>query len=504
MLWTLLLDVALKGLLLAAAGLATAWLLRRSSASARHMVLLLAIATLGALPVWTMLSPLFPHTLPAPGVLVPMPAAFFSITVTPGGRGDVTAWIAALWLSVAVLLLVKAFSAQWLVSRMCARAHPTGEFSGIVVRTSTEISMPFACGLWSTSILLPASSADWTAERREVVLLHEFAHAARRDALARLLGQITCALHWFNPLAWLAARRMGAEQEHACDDWVLRQGIRASDYATHLVEIARTFHSRELWRPAALGMAGCSPLHVRLGAILSATLPRSPLSRWQAALAFSGAVLIAAPVLALRPHLAGALTGSVHDGIGFVPGAAVVVKGPQGAVQATTDSTGGFRIAGLAPGRYEVRLRAPGFAESLSGIVVQTGREARLDRVLRVGEVREQLDVVAAGTPAPKRNETPRRIRVGGHVRSPKLVRMVRPSYPSRAKQAGISGRVLFRAVIGVTGTLQKLQVVDSPDPMLTQAATEAISQWQYVPTHLNGQPVEVETMISVNFELNP
>jgi beta-lactamase regulating signal transducer with metallopeptidase domain len=229
MLWTLLLDVALKGLLLAAAGLATAWLLRRSSASARHMVLLLAVVTLGALPVWTMLSPLFPRVIPAPGVLVPMPAAFFSITVTPGGRGDVTAWIAALWLSVAALLLVKAFSAQWFVSRMCARAHLTGKFSGIGVRTSTEISMPFACGLWSTSILLPASSADWTAERREVVLLHEFAHAARRDASARFLGQIACALHWFNPLAWLAAKRPEASASPALRPAATRFGSARPD-----------------------------------------------------------------------------------------------------------------------------------------------------------------------------------------------------------------------------------------------------------------------------------
>jgi len=502
MLWTLLVGVAVKGLLLAAVALSVAWLLRRSSASARHLVLLLAVVSLGALPVWTLLSPLLPVLIHAPAV--PVPGALFFITVTPGQGVDPRIWVAGLWLAVAAALLIKAVAAQWLVHRMCTRAHPDGEFFGVGVRISTEISMPFACGLRRTTILLPAAAASWSAERREVVLLHEFAHAVRRDTLARLVGQVAGAVHWFNPLAWLAVRQMAAEQEHACDDWVLRQGVRASDYANHLVAIARAVHGHPLWRPAALGMAGCSPLHVRLGAILSASLHRSPLTRWQAAAALCGAVLVAVPVVALRPQLTGALAGSVHDGFGFVPGAAVLVKGPQGTTQAKTDAAGGFRIAGLAPGRYEVRFRAPGFAEAAAPIVIQTGHEARLDRVLRLGEVSDRLDVVAPGTPAPKRAEPPRRIRVGGNVRTPQLTHMVRPSYPSQARQAGISGRVLFRAVIGITGKLQKLQLVDSPDPLLAQAATEAIAQWQYAPTHLNGLPVEVETMISVNFQLNP
>ena len=81
------------------------------------------------------------------------------------------------------------------------------------------------------------------------------------------------------------------------------------------------------------------------------------------------------------------------------------------------------------------------------------------------------------------------------------LIHQVKPTYPPLAKQARIQGAVVLQAVIGKDGTIQNLRVV-SGHPMLTPAAIDAVKQWRYKPYFLNGEPVEVETQITVNFTL--
>src|SRR5881394_1420997 len=81
-------------------------------------------------------------------------------------------------------------------------------------------AMPMTWGALRPVVLLPEAARAWAADRRREVLLHELAHVRRGDWAARLLAAVVCALHWFNPLAWMAARRMRDEQELACDDAV--------------------------------------------------------------------------------------------------------------------------------------------------------------------------------------------------------------------------------------------------------------------------------------------
>jgi protein TonB len=97
---------------------------------------------------------------------------------------------------------------------------------------------------------------------------------------------------------------------------------------------------------------------------------------------------------------------------------------------------------------------------------------------------------------------TPSRIRVGGNVQQAKLIRQPKPIYPPLAKQARISGVVHLNAIIGKDGTIQNLTVAGG-HPLLVPAAMEAVKQWVYAPTLLNGEPVEVVTQIDVNFTLS-
>jgi protein TonB len=106
--------------------------------------------------------------------------------------------------------------------------------------------------------------------------------------------------------------------------------------------------------------------------------------------------------------------------------------------------------------------------------------------------------------PAPpdvvKPPETP--VLVGGDVQSAKLITRVLPVYPQPARQLRISGTVHLLGIIAKDGTIQRLQVL-SGHPLLRQAAMDAVSQWIYRPTVLNGQPVEVEAPIDVIFTLS-
>ena len=105
----------------------------------------------------------------------------------------------------------------------------------------------------------------------------------------------------------------------------------------------------------------------------------------------------------------------------------------------------------------------------------------------------------AALPPPPK--ATPSRIRVGGNVAAAKLIRQVTPIYPTIAKTAHISGTVTLHAIISKDGSIEQLEYVSGP-PLLMRNAMDAVRQWRYNPTLLNGEPVEVDTTISVVFTL--
>jgi TonB family protein len=104
--------------------------------------------------------------------------------------------------------------------------------------------------------------------------------------------------------------------------------------------------------------------------------------------------------------------------------------------------------------------------------------------------------------PAPARPAPPSRIRVSSAVEQGMMLHRENPVYPSAAKQAKVQGSVILKAVISKEGTIEDLQVI-SGDPLLSGAAIDAVKQWRYRPYILNGDPVEVDTQIIVNFTLS-
>jgi beta-lactamase regulating signal transducer with metallopeptidase domain len=133
---------------------------------------------------------------------------------------------------------------------------------------TNQVSTPMTWGVINPVILLPDAVLSWPETRRAMVLAHEIAHVRRRDVLFHVLGRTACALHWVNPLAWLAVRRVRVESERACDDRVLLRGSRAASYAESLLQIALQASSRRRMVFPAIGMASRSDLEKRLRAVL--------------------------------------------------------------------------------------------------------------------------------------------------------------------------------------------------------------------------------------------
>jgi beta-lactamase regulating signal transducer with metallopeptidase domain len=336
----------LKATLLLVAGMLTAIALR--SAAARHLVWLATILSVLVLPGLLRLAPIRLEVLPAwfaPAAEALAPALDQAVVpdaaratlpdrrpraapVAPIAGSDlrpsptVFAWPAwpqallALWAGVALALLGRLVVADRAARRIVRSARPlddprwTALLHDLADRLDLpqapalvqgdQVEMPFACGVWRSTIVLPALAAQWPDERRQVVLLHELAHVKRRDLLGQQLGRVACAVYWFHPLVWSAARKLRAESERACDDLVLSCGARASDYASHLLDILTA--ARGPGAPAtALPMARAREFEGRLLAILDAGRPRRAPGRVQSVGLLAGLAAIFLSVAAAAP-----------------------------------------------------------------------------------------------------------------------------------------------------------------------------------------------------------
>jgi beta-lactamase regulating signal transducer with metallopeptidase domain len=222
------------------------------------------------------------------------------------------AWAAgaAVWLGALLLGVLRMRSegarARWVVegppAEMLERLRTeAGVRRPVLLLRGDASAMPVTWGLLRPRILLPAGAEAWPAERLRAVLLHELAHVRRGDWAVLLAVEAACALYWFNPLVWAAAARLRAEGEHACDDQVLRAGSRPSDYAAHLLEVARTLRAPRTAHAGAVAMARPAQIRGRLLAVLAEERPRGPVSRRFAVPVLLAASLAVALLAALSP-----------------------------------------------------------------------------------------------------------------------------------------------------------------------------------------------------------
>jgi TonB family protein len=397
---------------------------------------------------------------------------------------------------------------------------------------SRDKVMPQVLGEVRGRILLPHNFLDWPDADRVPVLLHELAHIKRHDLLSRAAVACVRALWWFQPATWWLARRLCVESEKACDELVLAAGISPSDYASSLLRIARAFDGTALGY-SALPMAGSGVFESRIENILNPktvvfTRQRSlglAMSFAVAAYAcsaarfgadFQGGVSMRRTVFAsMFPGLlpsaslsAAAIAGSVLDPAGTaVLDAKASLYNPDTKLHAETTSQGDGRFAfsHLAAGQYILRIDKPGYPPILKAIRV--GEDTEVNQGLRLQATPALSQPLSSPTdedhsPTTEPNRSSQPLRVAGEAQQAKLLQKVNPVYPQAAKLAGVQGQVVLDAVIASDGTPREIQVVSSPSSDLSQSALEAVRGWRYSTTLLNGNPVEVETWVLVNYTL--
>jgi TonB family protein len=558
----LLVASAWKATLILAAAFLINAALPRASAATRHFVWTVSLVTVALLPLalrftpeWTVpTASTFSVEAVAPAFLAPV-----STTLSAAQAPAPIPWLLLAWAAGVTLTAAWTALGAWRVRRI-VHAGKSTEFAGdfsIPVLISPPSPVPMACGIWKPAVVLPPVARNWPPERLQAVIAHEVAHIQRGDLWALAIGHVACCLYWFHPLAWLAARQLRIERERACDDAVLIGGIAAPDYATHLMELARGLRRPRI--PSA-AMADLSGLEARVRALLDSKRnhrPMSPRAAFATVAAFLAILLPAAAVHAQQPaapapppspaqHPVAAvenapapvkqrrarpvliaqaqaapapvppspagtaiISGVVQDSSSArIPNCSIAVTSPSGVesgqLVVQTNPVGAYQLPALPAGRYVVEFRVPGFALARREVTLTEGQQATVNVTLTVGSVQEAVTVVgkrSAAAPAPAGAQ---RVRVGGNVQAARLIAQSTPVYPQELQQEGITGSVVIKAGISTTGEPVTLQVISSPDSRLTRAAVEAVQQWRYSPTLLNGEPIPIETQVTVDFRLDP
>ena len=540
----LLLDSALRVSVVTGLALVAIILLRGRSAAIRHWVLAAATACALALPALQPVMPSWqiPVAMPAPlaravEATVPQVGRGTSATApAPQAAESSDTWSLAaapgwLWLAGTacfVALLMTGFARlAWLASRADAVENVVwqrhlrelsqryGLARPVQLLQSHHPALLVTWGVRSPKILLPLGADTWPADRIRVVLAHELAHVIRSDWLSQIGAEMLRALYWFNPLVWLAGRRLREESERACDDAVLEMGVDAPVYATHLLEVAKGFSGyRRAWSPAP-AIASPSHLERRVRAMLNARLNRRPLTRLARVAIVIAVVGITLPIAALAQASFSTFSGSVVDPMnGLLPKTVLVLTNTrtQAKYEVRSDASGRFEFVGLPPSDYLLEANLPGFA-TLRGTVSVTGQDVFQEIRLNVGELEETVTVVAGGGDQPDRPE-PREVKkrplpvcpdalaggIGGRIRPPVKVRDVRPRYPIGVDDAKDEELVRLNAVIATDGSIKDLQVVEPAHPAFAAAAVEGVRQWGFDETLLNCAPTEVRMQVSVMF----
>jgi TonB family protein len=532
--------------------MAATMVLRRRSAAVRHFVLAAALVCAAATPALRLVAPTWQATAgtwftASRVVLIDRPLAVLddSTTTTPssgsrapeGGRWNTAAvaralgiiWLTGLGASVFVLL-VGLFRLTWIASRAgrvtegpwvdaaADLAHAYGLRRPPLLLQGDHASLLGTWGFLRAKVLLPADAPHWPADRIRIVLGHELAHVRRRDWAVQLGAELLRAIYWFNPLLWLACRRLRLESEHACDDAVLKLGVEGQAYATELVDLARAFRSaRPVFVPAA-AIARPSSLERRVRAMLNVHLDRDPITRTAslaAAIVLAVVTVLVAGFGASAQSQFGSVSGSISDQNGrALAGVTLVLSNAtaQTKYEVKSDGSGHYEFVSVPAGNYELTFEFIGMsAIKREGLGVAGGRAAEVNAVMKIGSVMETLQIVAG--PGPEPTAKPRLMQVprvetpdpcatsaaGGCVRPPVKIRDVRPIFPAGVN-AGSGSVVILEGRIDVNGLMTDVEVLRSPDPALSNAAVDAVKDWEFLPTHLDGQPIETRMTVTVNF----
>jgi protein TonB len=428
------------------------------------------------------------------------------------------------------------------------------------IRYVAGLRQPATFGLLRPVILLPATLASAPGEVQRAVLSHELFHVKRRDWGWLLAEELVCAVFWFNPAIWWAVSRVHVARELVVDELAVLATGRRRAYVealmafadeTSLAPVAAFGGRRQLFhRIVMLSKEGVmsSRRLVITCAVVAAALAAGT---WQAVGAFP---LTAEPQL-IRQEKPGPLEQrakpvtpenpiprrlNVEQAVYPAEAEAVGARGSVAlritldelgrVVEArrisleviTTSPSAAIRMAEPNPGEQRFLINND---QALSDGLRAAAAAFEAEAMRAVEQWRYDPPAAApisfvvsfsfspGGTSAAQGTVTPRgrggaavstmqadgAIRVGGNIKPPKKIRDVRPVYPEVAKAASVKGMVIVEARVSADGSVEEARVLRSI-PLLDQAAIDAVMQWRFTPTLMNGVPVPVIMTVTVNF----
>jgi beta-lactamase regulating signal transducer with metallopeptidase domain len=539
-------------------GLVAAALLRKKSAALRHGILAATIAAAAVTPLLELVAPKWqlpvragwisrpvePVTLTVPVRLTDLtdgsPAAGTSGTailrrVAPLRLAGVV-WTAGIVINLSILSIGLARLAS-LASRSrrvvhepwahlaAALSRDYGLRRQVLLLQSDHPSLLATWGLRRPRVILPRDALAWPPDRARIVLGHELAHVQRGDWPVQLAAELLRSVYWFNPLVWIACSRLRQESERACDDAVLNLGVGGPDYAAHLLDLARAFKELPPQVFPAPAMARPSSLERRVSAMLNARLNRAPISRSACAgivIAVLGISVPIAGLVASAQSGPATFSGSLVDAVGrILPDTTLVLANmvTKEKRQTESDQAGHFVFADLTAGDYLLEANKPGFATSQGRISLEAGQNLVRQVALQVGSLSETIHLTASpggsGSAAPTVRTAPRRSvsdqpeldpcsqsSLGGCITQPVKLRDVKPVYPPRQRDAGIGAQIEIDARIGTDGFMKDFRLAAPADPDFVNATIDALRQWLFSQTRLDGVPVEVNMHVSVSFSV--
>jgi len=536
-----------KATIVAALGLAAAWMARRSRAAVRHALLTALFGVLLALPIASVLAPpvliavraavqqriVLPHastteTLPSIAPRLP------ETSVPRAARVSLSTLLLAGWIAGIALFLLPAGMGLWQVRRLRRSALPWGRGHAIVetlaieagIRRRVELLLnaavpgPMTCGVLHPAIVLPQDAQHWEEAELARAIVHELEHVRRLDWVSLCLARAVCAVYWFHPLVWIAWRKLALEAERSCDDAVLGRS-EATAYADQLVGLARRLSATS--KSPILAMANRADLAKRVGAVLDSRQQRGRAGRRSVALACMAAVLL---VLGLSPLKVVAAPQDTTAGAGA---ASIVFTSTTRLVlvNVVAKFVNGEAIEGLRPGDFTVtedgRRQFIDVFESqkldsdslpsyyilgyYSSNFTMDGQYRKI-QVTRTGDSASNLEF-KSGYYA----ELPGRVNppATGQVRSATNASGTRPpipinrpedQYSEEARKAKWGGTVFLDADIDATGKVASVTVAKPLGLGLDEKAVAAAMKWTFLPALKDGKPVSAQAQVQMIFRL--
>ncbi len=388
-------------------------------------------------------------------------------------------WVMLTWFAGVIFFLGR-LNAGFLIARrmryLATEAAPSGlqaMFDGLCARMeisrpvrllkSALVQVPTVIGWLRPVVLVPVSCFTGLSETQiEAILSHELAHIRRHDYLVCVFQSVVEALLFYHPAVWWVSKQVRRERECCCDDLAVGVGGDALAYAKALSFLEER---RSSLPEVALGANG-GVLTMRIKRLLGYT-ERSAASQ------------LAAMMVLM-----------------------VVVAAIIGSIGSSARAEGGVA-------RHLFAVTSPMELETPAALQAQiVSSRGSQELVAPVARVSSFPAMIAYGAVPPPPDAPPAAVsghgpsgplKVSSGTMQGALISHVNPVYPLIAKKAHVQGAVVLHAIISKTGTVENLQALSGPT-MLMGSAMDAVRQWVYKPFLLNGQPVEVETTITVNY----